>query len=200
MLQYPRIRLRKLLIFISILILSACATKPQISYQDASVAGKFPQRWTIDGRIAFKSPEEKFSASMTWQQNNQDYLLRLSKLIGGTLLTMQKSGERVLLEVDDNTFTDTNAERLIYQNTGWIIPVEDLKFWVSGRLNPDGSAVKSQQRDDNGRLWSFTSDNGWRVKYQNYKVFSGTALPHNILLSKNKLQLKIRITNWNFEG
>ncbi|MFC3647466.1 lipoprotein insertase outer membrane protein LolB [Planctobacterium marinum] len=192
--------MHKILVILSILLLSACATRPEIRFQDASVAGKFPQHWTIDGRIAFKSPEEKFSASMTWEQDDQDYLLRLSKLIGGTLLTMQKTGERVLLEVDDNTFTDSNATRLIYQNTGWNIPVDDLKYWISGRLNQAGASVKAVQRDENGRLWSFTSQDGWRVKYQNYKVFSGTALPHNILLSHNKLQLKIRISEWHFKG
>lgn len=181
-------------------MLSACATPPKTSYQQASSSGEFPQIWQVEGRIAFKSPEEKFSASLTWHQQRQDYQLRLSKLIGGTLLYMEQTNSRVLLEVDENTFTDSNAERLIYEKTGWQIPVADFKYWISGRLNPDSIAVNDLKRDDTGRIWSFTTATGWRVKYQNYKVFSGTALPHNLLLSKDNLQLKLRISEWSFDS
>lgn len=181
-------------------MLSACATAPKTTYQQASSSGKFPHNWAVEGRIAFKSPEDKFSASLHWQQQQLDYQLRLSKLIGGTLLYMEQINSKVLLKVDDNTFVDINAERLIYEKTGWQIPVADFKYWISGRLNPDSIAVSELKRDDNGRIWSFTSATGWRVKYQNYKVFSGMALPHNLVLINGELQLKLRINDWSFDS
>ncbi|WP_338292463.1 lipoprotein insertase outer membrane protein LolB [Planctobacterium marinum] len=192
--------MRKLLLLSLVLMLSACATPPKTSYQQASSSGKFPQNWQVEGRIAFKSPEEKFSAFLDWQQQQQDYQLRLSKLIGGTLLFMEQINGRVLLEIDDNTFTDSNAERLIYEKTGWQIPVADFKYWITGRLNPNSNAVSELKRDETGRIWSFSTATGWRIKYQNYKVFSGTALPHNLVLSKDNLQLKLRISEWSFNS
>lgn len=191
--------MRNLLFLIPLLWLSACATKPQISYDEASVTGKFPSSWTISGRIAFKSPEDNFSAALNWQQQDQDYQLRLSKLIGGTLMLISSVNGEVTLEVDDERYVDTNAERLLWHNTGWHIPVADFKYWISGRLNPHSRNITNLKQDEAGRIWSFDTASGWQVKYQNYKVFSGTAMPHKLLLKKDGLQLKLRISDWRFE-
>lgn len=186
--------------FLLFTLLGGCATKPKVDANSINSTHFQSQNWTIDGRIALKTPEDKFSAALEWHQTNDTYRLRLSKLIGGTLLLLEKNkSEQVTLKFDGKTYHDRDAENLVWQITGWRLPINDFKYWVTGKLNPLSPLPGNIKRDNNQRLWSFDSLNGWQVTYQNYKFFSGIALPHNMTINNNNFQLKLRVSDWDFE-
>lgn len=192
--------MRLIICFLSLALLGACATKPKVDANSVNSTLLQSEIWTLNGRIAFTNPEDKFSAALEWHQTNDTYRLRLSKLIGGTLLMLEKDASQlVTLRFDGKTYHDSDAENLVWRITGWRLPVNDFKYWVAGTLNPLGPMPGNIKRDNNQRLWSFESLNGWQVTYQNYKVFSGIALPHNMTINNNSFQLKLRVSDWDFD-
>lgn len=192
--------MRQILIVLVLAILTGCAVKQKPDINSIPANEVLPPNWTINGRVALKTPQDKFSAALQWQQDTKSYQLRLSKLIGGTLLLLENKDSVVTLQFDGKTYQDSHAERLLWQVTGWTFPIADFEYWVSGRLNPGSQPAVDIKRDDTGRIWSFTSADNWQVRYQNYKVFAGKALPHNLIIKKDDLQLKLRVSGWQFDG
>lgn len=185
--------------FLLIIILAGCAVKPVTNANLVAHIHNLPDNWTVKGRIALKTREEKFSANLEWQQQHESYRLRLSKLIGGTLLVMEKKDGIVSLEIDGVNYKDKNAERLLRRATGWTLPIDDFKFWISGYVNPDAPRPMAVKKDETSRLWSFQTQDSWQIEYKNYKVFSGKPLPYNMTIDKDDIQVKLRVNNWDFE-
>ena len=192
--------MRLIFCFLLLTFLGGCAIKPKVDANSVNTTHLKSENWTLSGRIALKTPEDKFSAALEWHQTRDSYRLRLSKLIGGTLLLLEKdvSGQ-VILKFDGKTYRGQDAERLVWRITGWRLPINDLKFWVAGKLNPLSAVPGNIKRDSKQRLWSFTSLNNWQITYQNYRVFSGFALPHNMTITNNSVQLRLRVSDWDFE-
>ena len=188
--------MRQIFLLLFLLLLSACSVKPKTDINQVQTHQTLPQNWTLQGRIALKTPDDKFSASIQWHQEGEDYRLRLSKLIGGTLLVLENKNSSVALQFDGQTFQDYNAERLLWRATGWTLPVDDFKYWVAGLLNPTSPLPQDLQLDESSRIWSFTSSENWQVHYKNYKVFQGKALPHNLTIKKDGIELKLRVSDW----
>lgn len=148
--------------------------------------------------MAFKSPEEKFSATLNWQQAPDQSEFRLSKLIGGTLMLLKEQPGGANLEIDDEIYWDTDASALLNRITGWEIPVNDIRFWITGRLNPNNNGKSNVKKDDTGRIWHIDSPDGWQIHYKNYKIFNGRSLPYNVVIKKQEIELKLRVNDWEF--
>ncbi|XOV77819.1 MAG: lipoprotein insertase outer membrane protein LolB [Aestuariibacter sp.] len=145
--------------------------------------------------MAFKSPEESFSATLHWRHNQNSSHMRLSKLLGGTLFTLDMDQTGATLVLDGNTYHDDNAQRMIYQLTGWLIPIAQLQQWVQGLSGPE-SRYKSIEKHPSGTLLKLQSNNGWQVSYQNYQTVGTLSLPENLSIKRNGLRIKLRINDW----
>lgn len=186
-----------------ILLLAGCANPTRIN---ESVDSQFHQQklatlshWKIKGRLAFKSPEEKVSAYINWQQQDQSYQLSLNTFIGINIMKMEGNLGYAMIEADDQTFTDKQASTLIQRVTGWNIPVESLALWIKGQHTEQDNVVFS----DSGLLASLTAKctacAPWQLTYSNYKQVDGVLLPHMIQLDNtidSRNQIKIKITSW----
>lgn len=184
-------------------LISACTvTKPvQISVDEAQNQQQLAKlkRWQIEGRMAFKSDDEKFSATLNWQQNDTQYDIKLSSFIGTSLLHMYGEPGAVSLETDDKTYHDSDASVLIYSITGWNIPVERLSGWLKGQIELDDKVRLSAA----GLPMEFVPDclncGDWKIAYKNFKQINSVWLPHQIELSntfKLNNKIKIRINQW----
>lgn len=189
-----------ILLLLLLAVITGCTVKPTSPVCGTQTNLDLPQKWTVEGRIALKTPEDKLSASMKWYQCNDDYQLRLSKPIGGTLLYLTNSNGIVELQVDGKTYTERDAEKLLWQVTGWTLPVKDFRYWITGLLNPNSPPPIEVKRNDNASLKSFISVDNWRVSYQNYKVFSDKTMPHNLTIEKDKMYLRLRVSDWEFDN
>lgn len=190
-------------ILLFIALIAGCTTLPPSNQTVDSIAHQQQlaqiSHWKIKGRLAFKSPEEKFSAYLHWQQQNQEFNLQLNTFIGTTLVSMEGYPGFASLEADNKTYSDRNASELIRRVTGWNIPVEKLAIWVKGQHTNKDSVVY----DEFGRVESLTANcqgcEGWMLTFAKYKLFDGIPMPHQISLT-NSLepanQVKIRVTSW----
>jgi outer membrane lipoprotein LolB len=154
--------------------------------------------WQINGRMAFKNPQEKFSANLFWQQNDDTYQLKLGTMFGISLLAMQGDAQSVELEADDQHYQDTDASHLIWRITGWDIPVSHFNRWIKGLTRPEDQALYSEQGWLSQLIPGCTTCDGWQIDYTNYQRVDNLWLPHHVELTHRVLhnQIVIRINKW----
>jgi outer membrane lipoprotein LolB len=186
-------------------LMAGCAHQPSISptlpvdsqvHQQSLASYK---NWTIQGKIGFKSPEKKQSASLRWLQTRKKYQLNLTSILGSSILSMQGDEQNVLLKVGKDTYQDTDASFLIWRTTGWEIPVEHFPTWVKGAYRNQDHVVLSDQGWVTQLNPSCSNCEQWEIHYSAYQFVEKRWLPHKITL-KNKMnnsQLLIKVNTWN---
>ena len=191
---------RTLFSCLTALFIIGCSTLPKQptasldSQQHQQLVSKL-NKWQIQGRIAIKTPEEKFSAYMNWSQDGDSYEITLTNLIGTTLLEMQGDNTLSKLEFDGKEFVDSDPERLIARITGWDIPVKLLPQLIKGHL----PAGEFNYQVSNQGLPSFVEQkqsNGWQIKYSSYQLVNSIWLPENLKLDNQPNNIRIRISKW----
>ncbi|AWL11499.1 Outer-membrane lipoprotein LolB [Saliniradius amylolyticus] len=189
--------MKYLLPFLFALLLSACATPPP-KHSGSVDAERHQQRlnalthWSLSGKLAYRGPEERFSANLNWQQWGPDYRFRLSTFIGTSLMDMQRRGKSVALTLDEQTYRHRHAGTLLENLTGWPIPVEQLPHWIKG----SSMGAIERQISDNGLLQRLQSSTDWQVTYDDYRQLGDYVLPYSLRLTHQNHLIKIRINQW----
>ena len=203
MIKFYLFTIYRLMLVSAIVYLAGCSTtgipQQEIDRQQHQLKLSQFDHWTVKGRLAFKSPDEKFSAYLNWEQQQDHYLLNLNSFIGTSLMKMAGSPGFSRLEADDNIYTDTNASQLINRITGWNIPVEKLAKWVKGQYD-NSDKVSVNEYGLAQRLQPVCKDcQQWQLSYSKYKLIDDLWLPHEIELNNTYTtdnQIKIRINSW----
>jgi outer membrane lipoprotein LolB len=95
---------------------------------------------------------------------------------------------------EGGVFYADDAETLLYDHTGWRLPVSGLRLWVMGL--PDGNREISQLRfDEIGRI-QLLEQYHWQIQYLQYRQVGMRDLPRKISLQNDKLKLRIVIDQW----
>lgn len=187
---------RLMVISILIVLISACATRPVPKYSVNAVNHQKQlqqiSNWRIRGKLAFRSEQDKFSASLNWHQQDKDFRLNLSSFLGTNILLLEKQQGRVELQYDDNLYQHISATALLYDLLGWTLPVESISQWVKGQTSPEALAEFS----DNGLLHRIQTSDGWVVNYSDYRRTGEVLLPHQINLQAGANNIKIRVDAW----
>lgn len=189
------------LVFISLVLVSCASRVPtKVELDSAQHQSQLAalQHWQIKGKFGFKSPEQKQSASLSWLQNNADYQLSLNTILGTSILTMQGDPQWVTLNADDETYSGTNASELIWQITGWTLPVEQLPTWIKGQSLASDKVGLSEQGWISELQPGCLNCRGWLLHYADYQFVQNYWLPHKItLLNKNnQVEVIIKVNSW----
>lgn len=120
-----------------LLVLAGCTTtqpqRDQVNWQQERARLERLTHWQLSGKMAIITARQKGSARLNWQQNGDDYRLNLTSLIGTHILELSRTGGEVtLLDNDGKQHQSQDAELLVYQLTGWHIPVAGLPEWIKG--------------------------------------------------------------------
>jgi len=153
--------------------------------------------WSLSGKLAVITPDDRNSANIHWQQSDEDFHIRLTNFLGLFVLEIQKSGETtVITDADGKQHTSDNSEQLITQLSGMILPIQQLQQWIKG--NPTKA---SYQLDENQQVITLQggeqSTGIWSINYSDYRTINNTNLPHRLQLSRGDLRLKFAISSWN---
>ncbi|WP_429178964.1 lipoprotein insertase outer membrane protein LolB [Aeromonas salmonicida] len=178
-----------------LLLLAGCTTtqpqRDQVNWQKERTRLEQLSHWQLSGKMAIITAQQKGSARVNWQQNGDDYRLNLTSLIGTHILELSRSnGEITLIDNEGNPHQSQDAEALIYQLTGWNIPVQGLPEWIKGlpgkaefELNPDSSLASVR-------------DGQWQIVYGDYRDQDGYRLPHLLTMTGQGSRLKLQINQW----
>ena len=170
------------------LLTAACTTppiltpreNPQLAWQDRQAQLLPLTTWKLAGRVAVRSAQEGGQVSMRWERNPQGQNIDLSGPLGRGLIRLQQdeNGAR-LQDSNQRVHIAPNAEALLFNTTGWRIPLEGLHYWIRGLPAPGAPA--RQELDDQGRL-AILWQSGWEIRFLAYTRFGIHDLPSRLTL------------------
>ena len=151
------------------------------SHQQPSSTSNLPQannQFSLQGKIGVKTPQQSGSAFFTWQQNQEQFDIELSGILGvGKTQISGQPGQVTLNSAKTGTLTAETPEELLEQATGWQAPITNLVDWVQAKTT---SSTAQIQKDEQNRLSQIIED-GWTV-HLNYN--EAATLPNKLILQQ----------------
>lgn len=183
--------------------LTGCATPPQGPQTSVNLSAqiealKAVNIWELKGKMAIRNNEEAVSANVKWQTLVDDYHFRLTNFLGVTLVDMNVTPNLAVLQADGEHYQDSDANRLIYQVTGWDIPLEELQNWIKGVPGKYDTYTLT----DKGLLATLNPGcrncTQWQVVYGDYQQVDNVWLPHKLTLNQRDSDnfIKIQVRSW----
>lgn len=194
--------LKRTLILLIALLLSACATIPaddivpnkKLTWSERQKELTTIKKWQVTGAIGLTTPKKAYSASINWQQAGLAYNMRLFGPLGAGQIKLIGTPNKVTMSTADNKhYSSSNAQTLLLQRTGWHLPVENLIYWIKGIPVPGVDASKTF--DAFNRLTDMKQD-GWHIQFKRYTSSNGVNLPNKIFLSNRSFKVKLVIKRW----
>lgn len=191
------------------LMLAACASVPQRPpVDDPAAVWQVRQArlarvnaWDLRGRLALRTQDEGANASLRWVRSRGWHRMNLAGPFGGgrVRLTYDREGAE-LRDADGKIYRGASMQELLWRETGWILPIEGLNYWVLGL--PDPEAPAQTTLDQWGRLKSL-KQSGWDVRFLEYTRIGGYELPRRVFakhesngVSDPEIEARLVIENW----
>ena len=135
--------LRLALLAVIAALLASCATPPKRAPLPDDVAADLQQRreaalapdrdWALQGRVAVSGGREGGSARIEWRQQGRDFDVWLRAPVTRQSWRLQRQDAQVRLEgLAGGPRLGADAEALLFQATGWTIPMDAMANWVRG--------------------------------------------------------------------
>lgn len=196
--------MKSVLILILVLVLAGCAELQLFTPLQQAETSDWElhraaltnlQRWSITGRLAIQSGQEGWNATLHWDQDNENYTLRLIAPLGqGTYQLYGDNHVVSLLTAENKVFRADNPETLLQQNLGWSVPVGGLKYWIKGIPDP-GVNMENLVVNEDGRMTDL-QQSGWRISIIRYSDFNGTQLPSKLFMQNDHFKLRLVVQDW----
>ncbi len=193
-----------------VLFLGACSVKPPVVV-DYDVEPLWQQRlaklerlsaWSFDGRIAVRDGGKAWNAKLSWAQSGASYDILISAPFGQGAARLSGEPGRALIDVSGQpSLVADDPGLLLYEQVGWAVPVDALQYWLTGRPDPQTSALL--EWDGQGRVVRL-DQSGWAVTYRRYGKADGVprsvSLPTKVELVNRDLRVKIVIDQWHLNS
>lgn len=198
------IKPRILLSLSFLLILFGCSSTPEpivdVEWQAHQQKLQQIQTYQVIGKIGYISPEQRETLNFQWQKSPNKSQLRLTNFLGQTVLSLSMDANGAKVETyDDQNFSASNGQILIYQLTGLDIPIDDLQDWVLG-LPTKADNFKLNESNTLASLDKASGRQNWHVGYTRYKEFSwqngNIPLPDRMQLTQQQTSIKLVISKW----
>ena len=155
-------------------------------------------RWRALGKLAARTGDGNWSASLDWRQADEDFRLRLSGPFGQGALQVEGSpGTVELTTARGERRSARTPEALLAREIDWDLPASSLRHWITARARP-GVPVEDWTLDEAGRL-STLAQQGWRLDYVYRGDPGGHSLPDRITLRGEGVMVRIAIRDWRVE-
>ena len=151
--------------------------------------------WSMQGRIAVSVDGKGGSGRLDWQQQGPAYRISLSAPV--TRQSWQLSGEpggATLDGLEGGVRSGPDAAQLLYQATGWPIPVAAMAAWLQGLPS---TPEATQEFAADGRLRRLVAD-GWTVEYQEWQPADADwpQMPRRLQASREGARVRLVIDGW----
>lgn len=198
--QYIRRSIR-CLVGVLLLILTSCAGHVQRSPENESRLWQQHEenvsvltQWKISGKLGVRSESNAGSATLEWEDYNGHYTIYLTGPFGRSIASIRGLPGFVSMTVpDQDTLTDSSLEKLVYTQTGWVVPFSMLQYWVKGIPAP--GEYDDLQLNTYNRLMSL-SQHGWSIEFDRYGVTLDHDMPGRVRLQKGDTRVTLLIQSW----
>lgn len=196
--------MRLLLSAVALMCLTACApfwqTKAPTSTPDALWQQRLEQQsklqqWAFVGRTAIVQGREGWNAGIVWEEQDQEFHIRLSGPFSQGGVALDGNSEQVTLTLDDGEqLSAPTAEQLLAEAMGWLLPVSALRDWVRGVPYAE-VAVENQELDEWGRLIRLEQA-GWQIEFLRYMPFEQYSMPEKVFMKHDELSVRLIVSDW----
>lgn len=190
-------------------VLSGCAslfppstTTPSLSPHDQRFLHARQQdlaainAWNFSGRLSIKTNNEAWTGLLRWQQSGEQFRINFNSPMGQGAVQLA-SNEQFGVEMraaESGVFYADDAETLLYDHTGWRLPVSNLRLWIIGLATDKG--VSAIRFDEQGRIQSLQQWD-WHIEYKDYTPVANYDMPRKVVLQNEQLNIRIVIDRWD---
>lgn len=173
-------------------LLAGCAPAPTLPLPARDALRDF----SIEARFALKliqpdGRQESAGGRLSWtHENGMDRVLLANPLGIGLAEIDAAPGHAVLRTSDGKIYQADEPDQLLAEATGQPLPLSRLPAWLLGRASPAGTL----ERDTHTRPLRLLED-GWLIEYR-YGDDDPDALPQQLQVSGNNIELRLRIETW----
>ncbi|WP_202840660.1 lipoprotein insertase outer membrane protein LolB [Luteimonas saliphila] len=188
-------------------MLAACVSSPTrapVPIDRAQAARADAQRaalgdWSLQGRVAISSGRQGGSGRLDWTQRGGRYDIALAAPV--TRQGWRLSGDAVsarLEGIEGGPREGGAVEALLFQATGWDIPVRAMVDWIRGVPAEAGAHGPARLEHGSGDLPVRLEQGGWRIEYRDwYEAGVGQpALPRRIDASRGEARVRLVVDGW----
>lgn len=182
------------------LLLAACAPAPVRRGPDAALLAAQSAReaaiarqpaWSLAGRIAVSDGRDGGSGRIEWRQRGADFDIRLSAPVSRQSWRLRRSAGVARLEgLEGGPREGADPQALLYEATGWLIPVDALAAWARG-ARADGPAELTFAAD--GRPATLDQA-GWRV---DYRAWDPQGRPQKVFAERGQARVRLLVERWD---
>jgi outer membrane lipoprotein LolB len=154
-------------------------------------------RWAMQGRVALSNGRQGGSGRIDWQQEGATYSVSLSAPITRQSWRLDSDGRSARLEgLEDGPREGADAEALLRDATGWVVPVSALGAWMRGTAAPELPPAELAF-DAQGRLAELRQA-GWVIDYSDWRSQAalGLELPHRLNAAQGDARVRLVIDAW----
>ena len=184
-------------------LLLACAPLPERIPADAGLLaaqvarerelGRL-QHWALSGRIALAGPGGGGNGRIEWRQDGDDFQIELSAPVSRQSWRLTgTAGWYVLEGLEGGPWEGADPEALVWNATGWRVPVESLSRWVLGAR---GAAPAALEFTLDG-LPAELRQAGWTVSYRAWRREPEPPLPVRVFASRGEDRVRLQIDHWH---
>jgi len=199
-----------LVVLLLVVLLAGCAMQPAAPLHDAAALDRLWDSrqaqlsglagWQMKGRVAVKSAEDSWSASLSWQQQAESFDISFSSMLGQRMAQLKGDELSASLYLpDDRVFSAANVSELLDDELGWSVPMGGLRYWLVGLPAPELSLAATPELnkglDELGRL-QWLEQSGWRIEYQRYRPAGILEVPKKMVLTRDDLRVRFVIDRW----
>jgi outer membrane lipoprotein LolB len=208
---------RRLLLAGLVLWLAGCAVAPErppVSDPNRVWQSRKPlllaiHAWQISGKLGLRTAKESNQASLIWERSGQAHKISLFGPLGaGKVLLSANEQGATLRDAKKKTYTASDPQSLLYQTTGWRIPIGNLVYWLAGVPAPD--RPRSFRLDAWGRLEEL-EQSGWKVRFLDYLREGELELPRKVHMTypvpedgsapeEGSLEVRLVIKRWGLKS
>lgn len=148
------------LIAASTLILSGCQQYTQPQAPNIAQIPEAAKNFNLQGKIGVRTPGQSGSAFFTWVQQQDEFDIELSGILGvGKTQISGQPGNVTLNSAKTGLITADTPEELLERATGWQAPITHLVDWVQAK---PATMLAKISKDEQNRPIQFLED-GWTV-------------------------------------
>jgi outer membrane lipoprotein LolB len=154
--------------------------------------------WQLRGRVNVRYQNESHTPRIQWQQQQQDFHIRLWGTFNAGNTSIDGGPGFVSLEQDGVIVTATSPEDLILQQLGYELPVSYLEYWIRGLPAPHSNADLSF--NELNQLAQMEQD-GWTISYTDPRQYGAVTLPRRVDVTRPRDDVSLRFVglSWTLE-